>query len=143
MHNLTSLLPYMSGALPSLPVVRDYTQPSVDLDPSPLNINSTVQASAPTTQNFNATHSCNDEMKPRGAPSRIGCPRPPPPAVLVGAVSSAKPKTTELNPVVKDIKVSPFDIEGTPVDDDPRLWSAGKKVRYGMPLELSSDADTR
>ena len=137
MHNLTSV-PYMSGALPSLPVVRDYPQTSVDLDPSPLNTNSTVQASSPTTQNLNATHSCNDEMKPRGAPSR-----PPPPAVLGGAISRAKPKTTELDPAMKDTKASLFDIEGTPVNDDPRLWSAGKKVRYSIPSELSSDPDTR
>jgi hypothetical protein len=128
----------MSGALPSLPVVRD-TQTSIrrDLDPSSLNTNSRV----PTSQHLNIAHSRNDEMKSRGAPSRLGC--PPPSAGLAGAVSRTKQKTTELDAVVKDTKTSPFDIEGTPVDDDPRLWSAGKKVRYRMSLELSSDPDAR
>jgi hypothetical protein len=128
----------MSGALLSLPVVRD-TQTSIrrDLDPSSLNTNSRV----PTSQHLNTAHSRNDEMKSHGASSRLGC--PPPSAGLVGAVSRAKQKTTELDAVVKDIKNSPFDIEGTPVDDDPRLWSAGKKVRYCMYLELSSDFNAR
>jgi hypothetical protein len=110
----------------------------MDLDPSSLNINSRVQLPASTTQNLNTPHGCNDEVKSGG----LECPLPPP-AVLVVGVSGAEPKMTELDPALKDTKASPLNIEGTPVDDDPRLWSAGKKVSYSVHSKLTSDPDIR
>jgi hypothetical protein len=124
----------MSGASPSLPVVQDYARPGLErgLTPSSQNINSSVQVSV-TTRNPDAA---NDETKPSGVPSHLECHRPPP-VSPVGDVVRAKAKIAELEPVVKDAEAPPFDIETTPVEDDPRLWSAGKKVRRTLSSGLS------
>lgn len=124
-----SHLIFMSGPSPPLPPLPNSAFPSNSGWSPKEDANLPSQPSI--TRSTKATHRSKDEGRLGGALSPFGGIRSPP-AVLVRDGSRTNAKNVDFGFATKDLGTSTFNIEGTPVEDDPRLWSPGKKVCPNM-----------